>query len=245
MSKYIWYTYKHLLVVILIDLILLVSILNIGYITELQTQFENYYSLGELMMLGANIQTIMFRLVYRLILSIQYPLALAITGYLLTGRRFSNSLKIIGKPKTIRFQAGLLFTSLIIALYTSQFVHTPSFFNYNYNLIAWLVLSGGLVTYHLLFFSNIKYADLVPKISIPVFVALSFGALHYLCQLTLGATYSLNYWQITYLTSYLNAVSQITIPAITPNITLLFNLAVYTLLICGVSLVEIKKVGQS
>lgn len=244
MFKYLWQAHKALITAILLDLIILAAVILISIATGMQTKFLSYHSLYDA--LGTNLATFVFYSIYQIIVLIQFPFILAITGYLFTGSRYINLLKVVGKNNTIFFQALVLFITLGIGLGLQLWESTllPPYYFINYpNTMMWLIFSGLLVSYHLLFHSNLRYSSLIIKAAVPLFTAIFIYSIMSLFG-ALQALLSLNSYTLPTLAADLTSINQVWLPAITPNTTIIFYFIVYTLIISLISLVELKKVGR-
>lgn len=246
MLKYLWYAHKNIILGVLIDLIVLTSLMLVALTSGMQEQFSNYGQFTDAF--SGNIINFGFYLIYQFVLLIQYPLAFAITGYILTGNRYVNCLKVIGKPKTILLQALLLLATLMAGLIISLMywnLLSPFYFNNMYsNTLIWNVFLGCLVSYHILFYSNIKYSSIIGKLQPIVLSVLIVASLQVFNNTIFILLNGINRPYLPVLVSNLNAISQVGLPAFTPDITVLIYVAINTLLIVLGCLVELKKVGR-
>lgn len=246
MFKYLWYTHKNIIFGVLIDLIVLTSLMLVALTSGMQEQFSNYHQFTDAF--SGNIINFGFYLIYQFVLLIQYPLVLAITGYMLTGSRYVNCLKVIGKSKTILLQALLLLAALVVGLIISLVnwnILSPFYFNNIFSTtLIWSVFLAGLVNYHILFYSNLKYSSIIVKlqpIALSVVIIASLQVFNNTIFILLNG---INRSYLPVLVSNLNTISQVGLPAFTPDVTFLIYIAINTLLIVLGCLVELKKVGR-
>lgn len=247
MIKYIWQVHKPLIIAILVDLIILLLVYLIMLTTGLESQFTYYRSFQDAV--NANLPHLGFYLFYQFMIVIQFPLALIATGYLFTASRYQSMLVILGKNTTIALQAITLFLTFLWSIFTivlgwNLISPNISWYMRGNNITYWLIFVICLVSYHIAFYSTLKYSGISKKIIVLVVTAASVFSVESLHSSASSVTTGLSNYTLNYLASDLNAVGQVSLPAVSNNTTLVFFILVNMLIIVFVSLVELKKVGR-
>lgn len=243
MLSYLRQTQAKLLVIILFDLILL-AILTIPLVV---TDMPNIVY-AESWNISSHPLMYNYYSIYQVVIRIQYPLLLALIVYLFSGSRYTQMMKVLGKNKVIVSQGFLFIITLpvgfLIQAITSQLLLGYSFM-WASPYFAWLVAVGGLLIYHLVFFSNLRYNNFLIQAAF-YFSILLFVFLIYTLTTITGRYYnfSTSYSGVTDLQTQLVSISQISFNSLVYDFTNLLCLVGGLLTVSLVAYIENMKVGK-
>ncbi len=243
MLSYLKQTQAKLLVIILFDLILLALLTIPLIVTEMPdiiyTQFWN---------MSNHPLMYSYHSIYQILIKIQFPLLLALIIYLFSGKRYTQMIKVLGKNKVIVSQAFLLLITLPVG-FLIQSITSQLLLDYNFMWASpyfiWLVAVGGILIYHLVFFSNLRYRNFLIQGAF-YFSILLFGFLIYTLTTTTGRYYnfSTSYLGVAELQTQLVSISQIPFNSLVYDFTNLLCLVGGLLTVSLVAYIENMKVGK-
>lgn len=241
MITYLRSVHKHLIVVILIDLILVLLFLISSFFTGINSITSMYdISLAHTPLLYAYTQlfTIFFKL--------QNVLLLSMIGYLFTGSRYTKMIQVIGKNKSTK----MLITLLAIAFPLVFIVQNAYLNSYIINgyigyspFALWQVTSSGLLIYHLLFHSNLKYSRFILKLITTATLIIASYSLYKLPMIYTYFNYSM-YWAINSLSQALSFESQVVLSIFHLDLTAALFIISALLTLSTVYFIETEKVGK-
>lgn len=232
MFKYLYNAHTPLFIIILIDLIILV----------LLALFSFYFNYLGSVQFPYTISLVLFNLI-----GVQMYFWLAVTGYLLTGSRYTVMVRHIGKQATFRCQSGLLITTLVIGYLQLHLIlnwpYTAAAFTTFGLITPWVLAISILLGYQLLRLSNLKYASLSVKaltvVSLLITSVIFIRALNYSLYTYFGINQDLFYSA--------NDINPIGLTSLSSYNQVALTLLIVSLIILTVSLVQyigIKKVGK-
>lgn len=243
MLSYLKQTQAKLVVIILFDLILLALLTIPLIVTEMPDIINTqYWNMSNHPLMYS------YHSIYQILIKIQFPLLLALIVYLFSGKRYTQMIKVLGKNKVIVSQAFLLLITLPIG-FLIQSITSQLLLDYNFMWASpyfiWLVAVGGILLYHLVFFSNLRYRNFLIQGAF-YFSILLFGFLIYTQTITTGRyfMFSTSYSGVTELQTQLISLSQIRFNPLVYDFTNLLCLVGGLLTVSLVAYIENMKVGK-
>lgn len=175
------------------------------------------------------------------------PILLMITIYIFSGSRYEQMLVVLGKIKTIKLQylifILILFATPIINALLDNFYTNSSYIILG-RYMAWLVAITGLIIYHLLAFSNMKYKSYITQAVTYIGLGLVSLASFVLLQTIMDFFYSQVYTTSS-ISSAMAPLVQANFHLTTlPNV-LLTPIPISLIIILIFASIEVMKVGRS
>lgn len=243
MLSYLKQTQAKLVAIILFDLIILALLTIPLIVTDMPSIiYTERWTLSNHPILYS------YHSLYQILIKVQYPLVLALIIYLFSGKRYSQMIKVLGKNKVIITQALLFLIALPLGFFI-QGITNELLLGYNFMwglpYFIWLVAIGGILIYHLLFFSNLRYKNFLVQAAF-YFSILLFGFFAYTIVTTTGQYYNFgtSYFGVAEMQTQLISISQIPFKAMTFDFTNLLCLFGSLLTISLVAYIENMKVGK-
>lgn len=242
MLSYIKQTQAKLVVIILFDLIILALLTIPLIVTDMPSIiYTERWTLSNYPVLYS------YHSVYQILIKVQYPLVLALIIYLFSGKRYSQMIKVLGKNKVIITQA-IFFILALPLWFIIQTGFNMLLLDYYYMWLApyiiWLIALGGILIYHLIFFTNIGKLNYLAQCGIYFTVGIT-GYILYALTVTTTRYYNFSIFNgINDQIANMTYLGQLSLNTINIDTSIVFSYTLAFFAVAFTTLIEHKKVGR-
>ncbi|WOO89793.1 hypothetical protein R2F61_03540 [Mollicutes bacterium LVI A0078] len=242
MLSYLKQTQAKLVVIILFDLIILALLTIPLIVTDMPTIIytENWN-------LNSHPILYSYHSIYQILIKVQYPLVLALIIYLFSGKRYSQMIKVLGKNKVIITQAIFFILALPLGFIIqtgSNMLLLDSYYMWLAPYIIWLIALGGILIYHLIFFTNIGKFNYLAQCVIYFTVGITGYILYALTVTTTRYYYFSSFNGVNDQIANMTYLGQLSLNTINIDASIVFSYTLVFFAVAFTTLIEHKKVGR-